>query len=249
MPIPELAVTAADPREVDADVLVIGVRTEDGRAVPALPEGLAAGDLGLDGVELADIGAGSGDGELTRLPAPGIAARSLALVGLGGERGPGALRSAAGTAARRIRGRAVLAFALPVEDDDDARAVLEGAALGSYDFPAYRSEPSPAKAGAERILLVTPRPVPDGVVAGAAIAADAVRLVKDLVNTPPLDLYPASLAEIAEREAAAAGVAASSASAAARPARPGSSGWRGRPRTPSARSRSSARASPSTPAG
>jgi leucyl aminopeptidase len=86
--------------------------------------------------------------------------------------------------------------------------VLEGAALGAYDFAAYRSEPSPAKAGAKRVLLVTSRTVPDPVVQGAAVAADAVRLVKDLVNTPPLDLYPAVLADIAEQEASAVGVSA-----------------------------------------
>jgi leucyl aminopeptidase len=208
MPIPELAVTAADPREVDADVLVLGVRPEDGTAALVLPDGTTAADLGLADLDLVAIGAGAGDGELTRLPASGIAARSLALVGLGAAAGTDALRSAAGTAARRIRGKTSLAFALPVEDGEQAGAVLEGAALGAYDFSAYRSEPSPAKAGAERVLLVTGREVAEEVVQRASVAADAVRLVKDLVNTPPLDLYPESLAEIAEREAEAAGVSA-----------------------------------------
>jgi leucyl aminopeptidase len=208
MPIPELAVTADDPRGLEVDVLVLGVRAEGGTPAPALPEGLSAADLGLDGVDLTAIGAGTAEGELVRLPAPGIAARSIALVGLGTDPGPDALRGAAGTVTRRIRGVRSFAFALPLADDEQAAAVLEGAALGAYDFPAYRSEPAPAKAGADRIALVTPRPVPDAVVQGASVAADAVRLVKDLVNTPPLDLYPAVLADIAEREAAAVGVSA-----------------------------------------
>src|SRR5437763_8402524 len=104
MPIPELAVTADDPRGLEVHVLVLGLRAEAGTATPTLPEGLSAAELGLDGVDLAAIGAGTAEGELVRLPAPGIAARSIALVGLGADPGPDALRGAAGTATRRIRG-------------------------------------------------------------------------------------------------------------------------------------------------
>src|SRR5207245_1067245 len=78
----------------------------------------------------------------------------------------------------------------------------EGSLLGAYEFTRYKSElPADRPQPPQSFTVV----VPDAGAAGAPLervraVADAVTLVRDLVNTPPNDLYPA---ELAERGAAA----------------------------------------------
>jgi leucyl aminopeptidase len=96
-----------------------------------------------------------------------------------------------------------IALALPARDHSEAGAVALGALLGGYIVRRYRREPAP---GAILILLAG-----DGVAAEAArraqVLADAVALVRDLVNTAPADLVPAALAARAEQVAAGGGLA------------------------------------------
>lgn len=208
MPIPAVAVSAEPIEEWAGDVLVIGVSVIDGR--PALA---SAADvriaLGLDDLDLAAIGVGATAGEVWRLPLPGGVARSLALVGLGTQQPDvDGLRAAAGTVTRRIRGVSSVGFALPVADVVAAEAVLEGAALGAYSYSDYRSTPPAADSRpASGVVLLTGLPVPQAVLDKVAVTADVVALTKDLVNASPLDLYPATLADIAAQHARQAGVA------------------------------------------
>ena len=88
MPIPSLTLASDSPADLDADVLVLAVRGGDGTP-SSLPDGADAAALGLDGLDLAALGAGGGRGR------PGPAAR--------GERGAGADARARG--AGRHRGR------------------------------------------------------------------------------------------------------------------------------------------------
>src|SRR4030095_3345030 len=94
-------------------------------------------------------------------------------------------------------------------DADRLHAVGEGSLLGGYEFTAYKSA-LPARPPTPPARPPPPpsleRVVPDAGAAKAPLArvravADAVALVRDLVNTPPNDLYPA---ELAARGAAAA---------------------------------------------
>ncbi|MDQ1513723.1 MAG: leucyl aminopeptidase, partial [Microbacteriaceae bacterium] len=140
MPTPVLAVSADAPAEVAADVLVLAVRSVDGGAALALPAGVEAAAVGLEGVDLAAIGASASAGDLVRLPSSGLAAATVALVGLGPATDGDALRNAAAAAVRRLAGTEHVALALPSEDADQAAAVLEGAALGAYAFTEYRSK-------------------------------------------------------------------------------------------------------------
>ena len=81
-------------------------------------------------------------------------------------------------------------------DDERLHAVGEGSLLGAYEFTAYKSAlPADRPAPPRSVELV----VPDAGAAEAALArvravADAVALTRDLVNTPPNDLFPAELA-------------------------------------------------------
>jgi leucyl aminopeptidase len=197
MTTPVLSVSQTAISAVTADVLVFGVvKAADGPQV--------AGAEGLDPATIAQLGnltsfgvTGARD-ELTRIPAiPGSRAASIALVGLGTvEPGVNDLRYAAGVVGRRLTGVSSVAIALPVPSIAHATAVLEGAILGAYDYLDYRSTASlPKTRPLESIILLTSQSVPDETIAAAAELGRAVHLVRDLVNMPPLDLYPSSFAD------------------------------------------------------
>src|SRR3954465_8050295 len=180
---------------------------------------------------LVGLGARGGEDEVTRLPTFGQGPFPVvAVAGLGAPDAAGgyhseALRRAAGAASRALGGRrTVVSLLAAVGGTPDAarlHAVGEGALLGAYEFTAYKSDlPASRPALPSEFTIV----VPDTGAAESALrrvraVADAVALVRDLVNTPPNDLYPAELAargaaageklgltaEILDEEALAAG--------------------------------------------
>jgi leucyl aminopeptidase len=197
MTLASLAVSASNASDVAVDVLVLGVtRSDDG---PVLV-GPAASVLGTDAAfaDLALLGITGAKDDLVRVPAPaGIAARSLALVGLASAT-PSAdeLRYAAGSVGRRLLGVESVALSLPIADDAQARAALEGCLLGAYEYVEYRSDSGSARSRPARsFTLVTPTAVTPDAVAYATEVGRAVHLVRDLVNESPLDLYPESFAQ------------------------------------------------------
>jgi leucyl aminopeptidase len=85
----------------------------------------------------------------------------------------------------------------------------EGALLGAYRFTDYKSEAdkgedAPPDEGTSWLLAGASARA----VERAKVIAGAVEGTRDLINTPPLDLYPASFAEIAEGYAQSLGVTA-----------------------------------------
>ncbi len=199
---PVLSVAAAPPTAVEADVLVIGTRPAEEGAVTLV----ALDDAAFAGIPetLRMLGHTGALDETLRIPAPsGVAASSLLAVGLGrSELTPEALRSAAGTAARALSTAPRIALALPALSAADTQAVLEGAVMGGYRFTAYRR--SESVANTTEIVAVVAHPEAESAVTAAGVIAEAVALVRDLVNTPPNDLYPASF--VARARAAAAGL-------------------------------------------
>lgn len=194
MPAPTLSVRSVNLLDVEADVLVIGVSSEDG--VPVL---VGAGEgFGPVTDVLSAVGITGARDELRRIPAIVGAAGSIALVGLGTGTDAAALRYAAGTAARGLTGVTSIALALPTNGSGDLIAVLEGAAIGAYSFNEYRSGGhDPARTPASDIVVVAEAGASEVAVAveRAAALSEAVHLVRDLVNTPPADLYPGTFAE------------------------------------------------------
>ena len=93
-----------------------------------------------------------------------------------------------------------IALALPARDETEAGAVALGGLLGGYAFSRYRTT-APPPPSAELTLASN-----GGFTASAGrraqALADAIALVRDLVNTGPSDLVPATLADEAERVAA-----------------------------------------------
>jgi leucyl aminopeptidase len=192
---PTLVLSSVSPAALDADVLVLGVqKTESGPRLltddPAFATIAAA---------LSQIGATGSADELKRLPAAEGSRVPLALVGLGKDVTRDTLRAAAGAAARQLTGIAHLAVALPVASDADVQAVLEGAGIGAYAYTEYRSATKAStKTPATEVTVHSPAGLgDDATVARAAASVIAIHTVRDLVNMPPSDLYPATLAAAA----------------------------------------------------
>lgn len=191
MTVPQLRVTNDDASKAKVEVLVLGVlKADDGPQL--LVDNPALSSLASS---LRDIGFTGAADELRRLPWPGIAAKSLAVIGLGKSSTPNDLRYAAGSAARQLRGVDSIALALPATTDEELLAVLEGAAIGAYSYTEFRSEtPDPPKTPAGSVLVLSAVTESDALIERARILATALHSVRDLVNTPSSHLYPESLA-------------------------------------------------------
>ncbi len=194
MTVPSLIVTSDPAISIEAGALVLGVqKTPDGpRLLGDTAEFAALQDA------LTSIGVTGAQDEVRRLPATVGAARSIALVGIGGTIGHNELRYAAGSAARQLGGAESLVFALPTESRDDLLAVLEGAAIGAYSYTEFRSGAvDETKRPASRITVASAHADSDDLVSRAEIVATAMHSVRDLVNRPPSSLYPETFADAA----------------------------------------------------
>ncbi|WP_044494797.1 leucyl aminopeptidase [Nesterenkonia massiliensis] len=207
---PTVSAVSSAVEKVDADALVLGVaKGPEGPIL--LPNPLA--DKAARGVadSLQALGASGAADQLLRLPGvDGFKSETLVLIGVGpltGEPDGGvsleALRRAAGAAVRQLSSADSVALALPAATVDQVTAVAEGAALGAYSFPHFKSsEEARSKTPVAHIAVLTElkdkhtKPA----LGRAAVVADAVRAVRDLVNTPPSHLYPESFAEIVKTQ-------------------------------------------------
>jgi leucyl aminopeptidase len=199
-----LTLSTKDPATVAGDALVLAVAA--GRTTPRL--------LGADALPapvrsrltsaLDLVGATGAVDSFNRIPAvEGVAAKSVAFVGVGQLRGPvpaETLRRAAGAATRQLAGVGRAVLALPADDPDTLGAAAEGALLGAYSYTRYRSDAagSPPKPPISSVTLVSPAASGAGARAAAKrarVVAAAVHATRDLVNTAPVDLYPAAFAD------------------------------------------------------
>jgi leucyl aminopeptidase len=216
--VPVVSLTSDRPADVAADVLVLAVaapREPGGDPVllgaDALPDALRNA---LAAPVLRALGVSGRPDGVVRLPSGGaVAAPVVALTGVGAV--PGAapdaetLRRAAGAAVRELAGTTTVALALPAPSRQEVSAVAEGAALGAYAFGTYRVKAAAGdRAPVENVVVLVPDGTEgtegsdgsrdgngDGLLDRVRIVADAVALTRDLVNTPPSDLYPASFAD------------------------------------------------------
>jgi len=204
-----LRTSQESPRDAQVDAIIVGVVQGPDGPVPA--PGADDVDAALGGNLAETLGALGATGkaeEVTKIASAGkLKAPLIAAVGIGVTAGTAApfdgeaLRRAAGAAVRALAGGKPLrvALALPARDDTEAEAVALGALLGGYTFGRYTGK----QQDTEVILL-------GGDTAEAAararVLADAMTLVRDLINTGPSDLYPSTFAAEAERVAGAAGL-------------------------------------------
>jgi leucyl aminopeptidase len=204
---PTISATDRPLEKLTADAVVVGV----GKG----PDGLLS-TPGADAVDrlvggrllaaLADLGARGTEDEVTKLPTfgqgpfPVVAVAGLGAPQADGGYAPEAVRRAAGAASRALTGRSAVVSLLAAvggtPDADRLHAVGEGSLLGAYEFTTYKSDlpagrPTPP---ASFELVVPDAGAAKGPLARVRAVADAVTLVRDLVNTPPNDLHPAELA-------------------------------------------------------
>ncbi len=186
-----LNATDLDLATIEADALILGV-IGDGEvtAHAQLSEEVRAAIAAT----AASLDPSSKVGAVTVLPHDKVASKRVVLVGLG-EGHDGDLREAAGSAARSCGKKpSLVAVGLPGLTDSAQSATAEGAVLGAYFFNDYKSdEVEAAYQGAEWLIAGAS----DVAIAAAKTVAGAVAGARDLVNTAPLDLYPATFAEAA----------------------------------------------------
>ncbi|WKX69906.1 leucyl aminopeptidase [Streptomyces sp. XD-27] len=207
-----LTLSTSSAATLRADAVVVGVAK--GPKGPVVAPGAETVDAAYDG-KLASIvetlGASGAEGEVTKLPAPaGFKAPVVLAVGLGeapvkdgdGRFDAEALRRAAGAAARALSGAKKGAFALPVQDAEDAAAIAEGALLGAYTFTAHRSENGTKKGNGNgaplaEVAVLGAKPRDKAFKAAAeraATLASEVNRARDLINTAPNVLDPKAFA-------------------------------------------------------
>ncbi len=215
-----LTLSTSGAATLRADALVVGVAKGTGaKSGLVVAPGAEAVDKAFDGklaAVLETLGASGAEGEVTKLPAPsGLKVPVVIAVGLGQVPAKGeaydaeALRRAAGSAARALKGSKKAGFALPTEAAEDAGTVAEGALLGAYAFTAYqggedklapKGAKSPAKLPLGEVALLGTKPRDKAFKAAAerAVAVtEEINRARDLINTPPNDLYPESFAAVA----------------------------------------------------
>jgi len=213
-----LRISQDDARSTAADALIIGVT--QGPDGPVLAPGSEDTDAALGSTlaaTLSALGATGRQDELTKIASAGSTAAPLIVaVGLGSEgqdseRGRlESLRRAAGSAVRALTGGKTqsIALSLPAGNAAETEAVALGALLGRYSFTRYRTAAANGAATtASPTLTVLSRAAgADEAARRGQALADAMSLVRDLVNTSPSQLYPETFAAEAARVADAAGL-------------------------------------------
>ncbi|MFI0978626.1 leucyl aminopeptidase [Streptomyces sp. NPDC021093] len=212
-----LTLSTSGAATLRADALVIGIAK--GPKGPVVAAGAEAVDKAFDGKlasVLETLGASGAEGEVTKLPVlSGLKTPLVLAVGIGpvpekdDAYAAESLRRAAGAAARALTGTKKAGFALPVESVEDAEAIAEGALLGAYSFTAYQDQAdkaakSDAKQPLAEIALLGTKARDKAFKAAAERAtavAEEINRARDLVNTPPNDLYPESFAAVAQAAA------------------------------------------------
>ena len=197
------------------DILVVGLAqgapAGKGKKASLVIE---SGDLALDAKTLEDVlvdlGATGKADEVIKIP--GNSVRLLVFTGLGRAShsyGHEALRRAAGAAARALTNQKSATFALPVRDVADVAAVAQGAGLGAYLFNEFRSDESATSVSElSAAKIYTPHATKaeyKEVAEEASIITRYTHLTRDLINTPPSHLNPASFAARMSDEVKAAG--------------------------------------------
>ncbi|HEY3749771.1 MAG TPA: leucyl aminopeptidase [Pseudonocardiaceae bacterium] len=215
MTTPKLSLTGNQPAEVTAlaaDTLVVG--TVQGPNGPVLAPGADAVDAAMDGHlldVLVTLGATGKADEIVKLPTLGkLAATVVLAAGLGKPAVDGTLsaeqvRRASGAAARALTG---VKRAASLLSTIDLGAAVEGTVLGAYRFDQYKSTSNDESV--RRVDFVVPEEGTNkdhrGTLKAATAIGEAVTFARDLINTPPNDLYPATFAQRAAAAAEEAGV-------------------------------------------
>jgi leucyl aminopeptidase len=186
-----------------ADLLVIALASDGAGPVLVPAPGLPADQLGPIAEAAAAIGAAGKADEVLRLPGAPYGLPPIMTTGVGpvaDAYSAETLRRAAG-AALRAAASATVALALPTQDSPElVEAAGLGAVMGAYRYPGKPAGENPAAKPQSLTVIVTATKGLKKSIARASAVGEGVLLARRLVDTPPGDLPPATLAA----EAAAA---------------------------------------------
>jgi len=210
-------IRSIDNADID-EVLVIGFSRESKKGGKKSLS-IHSGDVKIDHQSLIqaldDVGATGAADEVIKLP--GTSTKLIVLTGLG-ETQPRAgfahetLRRSAGAAARSLAGHSSATFALPHTTSEEFAAIAEGALLGAYAFDEFRgTSKADRKAPLSKIAIHSTKvskSESSQLLKRASIIAKYTFIVRDLINTPPSHLTPASFCERFKKIAAGSKVKA-----------------------------------------
>lgn len=139
-------------------------------------------------------------------------ARWLLLVGIGDEKNPEKIGWALGHAVgKHARAQKTAAVELPEVTPQSVRAASHGLLAGAYRYSEYKSDKEAAATLTSAVILGAKkgtRGLTAAMRAGKAIG-ESVNFARDLVNAPPNDLNPLTLARAAARESKKLGLTCS----------------------------------------
>ena len=188
MTLPKLSISNKTPSISKASAYVIGVADKAGK--PVLAESLID-TAPLHLIDLAAIGAGSKKETTAKVFAAD--GSIYLLVGLGdGDLTPNLLRDVAGASVRALGDFKDVVVGLPTASPEDAIAIAEGSLIASYEYVAYKGAKKP-KALSSITILTHQKVVPSDLSDTNAMI-ESMHALRDLVNMPPNDLFPQSMA-------------------------------------------------------
>jgi leucyl aminopeptidase len=146
-------------------------------------------ELGLTAEhDLAKLGAKHAPDAITRVPGPNGSV--IALLG-GAELGNlDSLRYAGGVIGRSLGEFRQVYLDIPLKDEAEVTAMLEGYAIGHYHYDSYKS--SAKKIPPQNCTVLTKLKVKPATLTRVEILSNAVHDTRDLVSMPANDLYPQS---------------------------------------------------------
>ncbi len=211
----KLSIVSQAPLSLVADVLVIGVSEGVSTKEGVLAELEKALGPVVSRVAKREDFTGKKDQTLDLSTNDSLPAGRVLLVGLG-KTSPLTdveVRLLAAKGARFALGTKAesLAIVLPRGVAGGVRAAAEGAVLGSYRFTLFQTGDRLPKVNLAQVTLVLDEPVTqahqDALVVGQRVG-NAICVSRDLINTPPNELYPAMLVRAAVEVAQQCGLSA-----------------------------------------
>ncbi len=180
-----LKVASVAPK-LNKDSVVVVALTEKASKLYVLPTLISLGITSEH--DLVKLGAKNTPDAVTRIPGP-----NGSIIALVGGLEPGnldSLRHVGGTIGRTLSEFRQIYVDIPVKNENEATALLEGYAIGHYTFDSYKS-------GAKRLpaqicTLLTATKIKPATLTRVEILSNAVHDTRDLVSMPANDLYPQS---------------------------------------------------------
>lgn len=142
--------------------------------------------------DLEQLGATAASESITKVAAPNGAV--FALLGLGSEKfDTNVLRNLGGAISRNLRSFTEVVVDLGPLNKDSALALIEGIQLGFYEYNGSKSKASIKPAMLRKVTLVSDSKISNPELTQLQILSEAVHETRDLVNTPPNEMYPESM--------------------------------------------------------